>query len=100
MLDGETNFRSVAITDERFVSMEICPPLIVVGLPNTNRSRDLTPTVATNTDGIRQSGGGERFLSFLEKELINVNNGPNLLVNSLSKGLAAAIHQESSHYSR
>lgn len=70
MLDGENNFRSVAILVERLVSMGVCPPLIVVGIPNTNRSRDLTPTAATNTDGIKQSGGGEKFLSFVEKELI------------------------------
>lgn len=70
VLDAETNFRSVAITVERLASMGVCPPLIVIGLLNTNRSRDFTPTAATNTDGIKQSGGGERFLSFLEKELI------------------------------
>ena len=70
VLDGETNFRSVAITVERLVSMGVCPPMIVVGIPNTNRGRDLTPTAATNTDGILESGGGEKFLSFLEKELI------------------------------
>jgi predicted alpha/beta superfamily hydrolase len=71
VLDGENNFRSVAITVERLADMGLCPPMIVVGIPNTNRSRDLTPTtVANNTDGVKNSGGGERFLSFIEKELI------------------------------
>jgi predicted alpha/beta superfamily hydrolase len=71
VLDGETNFRSVAITVERLADMGLCPPMIVVGIPNTDRSRDLTPTsVANNTDGVKNSGGGERFLSFIEKELI------------------------------
>lgn len=71
VLDGENNFRSVAITVERLADMGLCPPMIVVGIPNTDRSRDLTPTtVANNADGVRNSGGGERFLSFIEKELI------------------------------
>ncbi len=71
VLDGENNFRSVAITIERLADMGLCPPMIVVGIPNTNRSRDLTPTtVANNTDSVTNSGGGERFLSFIEKELI------------------------------
>lgn len=71
VLDGENNFRSVAITVERLSDMGLCPPMIVVGIPNTDRSRDLTPTtVANNTDGVKNSGGGERFLAFIEKELI------------------------------
>lgn len=71
VLDGENNFRSVAITVERLADMGLCPHMIVVGIPNTDRSRDLTPTtVANNTDGVKNSGGGERFLSFIEKELI------------------------------
>jgi len=71
VLDGENNFRSVAITVERLADMGLCPPMIVVGIPNTDRSRDLTPTtVANNADGVKNSGGGEHFLSFIEKELI------------------------------
>jgi predicted alpha/beta superfamily hydrolase len=71
VLDGENNFRSVAITVERLADMGMCPPMIVVGIPNTDRNRDLTPTtVANNTDGVKNSGGGERFISFIERELI------------------------------
>lgn len=71
VLDGENNFRSVAITVERLADMGLCPHMIVVAIPNTFRSRDLTPTaVVNNTDGVKNSGGGERFLSFIEKELI------------------------------
>lgn len=71
VLDGESNFRSVAITVERLTEMGLCPASIVVGIPNTNRNRDLTPTaVSNNTDGVTNSGGGEKFLSFIEKELI------------------------------
>lgn len=71
VLDGESNFRSVAITIERLADVGLCPASIVVGIPNTNRNRDLTPTaVFNNTDGVTNSGGGEKFLSFIEKDLI------------------------------
>jgi predicted alpha/beta superfamily hydrolase len=71
VLDGESHFRSVAATVERLVSSEVCPPMIVVGIPNTNRGRDLTPSAsAGNSDGVNNSGGGEKFISFIEKELV------------------------------
>ncbi|WP_071781074.1 alpha/beta hydrolase-fold protein [Adhaeribacter aquaticus] len=71
VLDGESNFRSVAVTVERLAQLGLCPPMIVVGIANTDRSRDLTPTaVANNTSGVHNSGGGEKFLSFIERELI------------------------------
>lgn len=71
VLDGEAHFRFVAEIVERLINTDACPPMIVVGVVNTNRNRDLT-TVATsgNTDGISNTGGGEQFISFLEKELI------------------------------
>lgn len=49
--------------------------MIVVGITNTNRVKDLTPT--HSTDGtvmpsflLETSGGGQNFTTFLEKELI------------------------------
>ncbi|MFZ0391985.1 MAG: alpha/beta hydrolase-fold protein [Calditrichia bacterium] len=41
--------------------------MIVVGIPNTNRNRDFTPTHA---EGREFGGGAENFQNFLEKELI------------------------------
>ncbi|GAA4798531.1 alpha/beta hydrolase-fold protein [Olivibacter ginsenosidimutans] len=46
---------------------------IIVGVENTDRTRDLTPTPAMSTRGqatLANSGGGERFVAFLEKELL------------------------------
>lgn len=43
------------------------PEMIVVGIQNTNRTRDLTPTKLAERAG---SGGGDKFLDFLEKEVI------------------------------
>jgi predicted alpha/beta superfamily hydrolase len=53
----------------------ILPQMILVGIPNTNRTRDLTPShVASDstldTAFLKPSGGGEEFTSFVEKELI------------------------------
>ncbi len=71
VLDGENIFRSVAAIVERLVNTGSCPPMIVVGIPNTNRGRDLTPTpVIAGADGIKNSGGGENFISFISKELM------------------------------
>lgn len=42
------------------------PEMIVVGIQNTNRTRDLTPT-KTDRAG---SGGGDKFLQFLETEVM------------------------------
>jgi predicted alpha/beta superfamily hydrolase len=51
------------------------PQMIVVGIPNTDRTRDLTPThiiSAPMMDSVSASvsGGGEKFISFIEKELM------------------------------
>ena len=98
VLDGENNFRSVAITVERLADMGLCPPMIVVGVPNTNRGRDLTPTtVANNTDGVKNSGGGERFLAFMERELIpyidsNYLTAPYKLLMGHSLGGLMVVH--------
>ena len=47
------------------------PKMIVVGITNTNRNRDLTPTLIGSDGSINaNSGGGANFMSFVEKELI------------------------------
>jgi hypothetical protein len=68
LLDGATNFYSVVGMIKQLSSVNtIVPKMIVVGIPNTNRTRDLTPT---KVDKVANSGGGENFISFIEKELI------------------------------
>lgn len=79
LLDGDAHFYSVVGMIQQLSSVNgntICPKMIVVGIPNTNRTRDLTPTKGNFGDPyvdstmIAQSGGGDHFLSFIEKELI------------------------------
>jgi uncharacterized protein len=51
------------------------PQMIVVGIPNTDRTRDLTPTHVSSSAmmdsaSLSVTGGGEKFISFIETELI------------------------------
>ena len=77
VLDGESQFlHTVAAYD--FLSSsplgnDLVPRTIVVGIPNTNRNRDLTPTkgiIGKDTNSIAVTGGGQNFLKFITTELI------------------------------
>ncbi len=79
LLDGDAHFYSVVGMIQQLSQVNgntICPEMIVVGIPNTDRTRDLTPTHVDSdppfidTTLSKTSGGGERFVSFIEKELI------------------------------
>ncbi len=79
LLDGDAHFYSVVGMIQQLSSVNgntICPEMIVVGIPNTDRTRDLTPThVAVDppymdSNFSKNSGGGEKFTSFIEKELM------------------------------
>ncbi|MBS1532361.1 MAG: alpha/beta hydrolase, partial [Bacteroidetes bacterium] len=79
LLDGDAHFSSVVGMMQQLSSVNgntVCPEMIVVGIPNTDRTRDLTPTNSLfYPDGskgidLKTSGGGEKFTAFLEKELI------------------------------
>ena len=76
LLDGDAHFTSVVGIIQRFSSNNIIPEMIVVAIPNTRRTRDLTPSKAKpNLPMVSkrladESGGGKTFLSFIEKELI------------------------------
>ena len=43
------------------------PQMIIIGIPNTHRNRDFTPTISDDLPG---SGGGDKFLTFLKEELV------------------------------
>jgi len=67
VLDGEANFfYSAAIVN--FLSRTgRMPRTIVIGIPNTERMRDFTPSIEKQTPN---SGGANNFLIFLQDELI------------------------------
>ena len=79
LLDGDAHFYSVVGIIQQLSQVNgntICPEMIVVGIPNTDRTRDLTPTHVDvdppfmDSAFSKTSGGGEQFISFIEKELI------------------------------
>jgi uncharacterized protein len=79
LLDGDAHFASVVGMIEQLSTINgntICPKMIVVGIPNTDRTRDLTPTPVhgdppyMDSSATKTSGGGEAFIGFVEKELM------------------------------
>ncbi|PSL48347.1 hypothetical protein CLV51_1021214 [Chitinophaga niastensis] len=73
LLDGEDHFHATVGMVKQMSG--VWPDMIVVGIINTSRNRDLTPTHATADNMIdntfaSMSGGGENFIRFIEKELI------------------------------
>lgn len=68
LLDGSEHFVSFVGILKHLSYLMICPQMIVVGITNTDRNRDLTPT--RDSSYYSKSGGGEHFISFIEKELM------------------------------
>ncbi len=65
VLDGDWAFRyCVSIVD--MISPNYLPQMIVVGIPNTDRRRDLDPCRTSDPQAIKDS---EKFICFLKKEL-------------------------------
>lgn len=77
LLDGEAFFYSFTGMVQYLSSIGKMPEMIIVGITNTDRNRDLTPTHwiywsdgEKDEKALRNTGGGEKFLSFIQNELI------------------------------
>ncbi len=71
MLDGEFNFNSGVIGGLRWAaSLGEIPEFIVVGIPNTDRAKDMFQEEVTFSDGSKAGGRADRFLEFIQTELI------------------------------
>ena len=74
LLDSFYNFSHVVGTVEYLFLNELIPEMIVVGIRNTRRNRDLTPDSPNlNKKDLERMGiigGADNFLAFFEKELI------------------------------
>lgn len=100
LLDGGYHFNHTSSLVEYLAGNERIPHMIVVGILNTDRTRDLTP-VAMELDeetskNMITRGGADNFLAFMEKELIphiesNYRTAPyRVLVGHSLGGLLAA----------
>lgn len=102
LLDGDSFFHSLVGICKTFHSgkKKLPSPYIIVGILNTDRTRDLTPTAsAAGRDGKilpeapLQGGGSEPFSHFLTGELRTVidsmyrTNGQNMLIGHSYAGL-------------
>ncbi|HEY3349845.1 MAG TPA: alpha/beta hydrolase-fold protein [Thermoanaerobaculia bacterium] len=67
LTDAETQFVHTSATAGFLARTGSMPGVIVVGIVNTDRSRDLTPS---RDPQFPTSGGADRFLDFLETELV------------------------------
>jgi uncharacterized protein len=75
LTDGPGHINEIGSTIDFLVGNNRMPPLIVVGIANTDRTRDLTPTHSDekNPDGtvtFPTSGGADHFLDFIQNELM------------------------------
>lgn len=70
LTDGLRNFNHVSGTLDLLNQSHEAQEMIVVAINNTHRTRDLTPTYNESFNQWGISGGADKFLSFIEKELI------------------------------
>ena len=72
MTDGDAHMAHTAGTVEFLARNGRISELIIVGIPNTDRTRDLTPTKGSGDLGTQfpTAGGADNFIKFIETELI------------------------------
>lgn len=68
VLDGSENFNTVASITEHMEESSLCPPMIVVGIVPDDRLSELT--TGSDKELPNVTGNGEKFMAFVEKELI------------------------------
>lgn len=74
LLDGDAHFDHVRGIVNFLAGNGRLPPTLLVAIPNTDRTRDLTPAferdTAANRNRFGSTGGAARFGDFLERELV------------------------------
>lgn len=90
VLDGASQDFRIAGIAEILNRADIVEKFIIVGIPNTNRNRDLTPHyIYQETDG-QELGKGDRFLDFLTTEVIPFVESRYLVKNRMLAGHSRA----------
>ncbi len=102
LTDGDGHINEIGSTIDFLVDNGRMPPLIVVGITNTDRTRDLTPTHSSDKDStgkenLPTSGGGDHFFDFIQTELMpqidrRYRTGPYKIFAGHSLGGLMAIH--------
>jgi predicted alpha/beta superfamily hydrolase len=93
LLDGRYNFRHTTAAVDLLVSQDLMPRSMVVGVANVDRGRDFTDHPVDEGS----SGGADRFLDFVESELIpfvdsNFNTAPHRILIGHSLGGLLVLH--------
>lgn len=70
LLDGPDHFHHVTGIVRFLAQQGVMPDMIVVGINNTDRTRDLTPKTDSLDRQLPTAGGADHFLQFLRDELI------------------------------
>ena len=72
VLDGDENFVQAVGIVRSLTDSDRIPPMLVVGIGNTERIRDLTPPTEVETENrfLPKNGGADTFLQFFGGELI------------------------------
>ncbi len=97
LLDGPGNIQHTAATAQFLTGNGVMPPMIIVGVGNTDRTRDLTPPVDVVNERFAQAGGADRFLEFIETELVpfvesEFSTAPYRMLVGHSFGGLTAVH--------
>lgn len=69
LLDGDRHLLHTSGIIDHLATNGRMPEMIVVALPNTDRTRDLTPAPAAPVENLPTAGGADHFLRFLADEL-------------------------------
>jgi hypothetical protein len=71
MMDADFNFNSGVLGGLRHAArLGEMPDFIVVGIKNTDRSKDIFPEEITYDDGSKDGGRADRYLDFIRQELV------------------------------
>lgn len=101
VLDGDDHFTYLSGMVDYLSMYGKIPPMIVVGITNTNRMRDLSPTKISKDwrgierDWLKDTGGNTAFLSYIKEELIPLidskyrTNGYKLFIGHSLGGITA-----------
>ena len=97
LLDGDAHFHHTTGIINFLSSVGRMSPMLVVALPNTDRTRDLTPALSTDDERFPTAGGADNFLAFITDELMpfveaNYRTAPYKVLVGHSFGGLFAVH--------